>query len=156
MAAAPPSKSAPRPAAKSKAAARAAFPKKGQPPTHAEFVARLPAAVGKRFEAVRAYLKKEGAAEDLYYYGPRTGWAYRFLRGETSLCSIVVIDGKLIGIIALDAGAQAKLAWDALSDVARRARKNAHGTPELLWLDVSLDGTGAVDFKRLLRAKLNR
>jgi len=158
MGAAPPSKTAPRAAAKAKPAAapKAAFPKKGQPPTHAEFAARLPAAVGKRFEAVRAYLKKEAVTEDLYYYGPRTGWAYRFLRGETSLCSIVVIDGKLVGIIALDAAAQAKIAWDALSDVAKRARKNAHGTPELLWLDVPLDGTGAADFKRLLKAKLNR
>ena len=78
-----------KPAAKPKAGASAkvAFPKKAQPPSHAEFAARLPAAVGKRFEAVRGYLKKQEIAEDLYYYGPRTGWAYRYQRGETSLCS---------------------------------------------------------------------
>ena len=38
-------------------APKVAFPKKAQAPTHAEFAARLPAPVGKRFEAVRAYLK---------------------------------------------------------------------------------------------------
>ena len=35
-------------------AAKVAFPKKGQPPTHAEFAARLPAPVGKRFEVLRS------------------------------------------------------------------------------------------------------
>src|SRR5579862_1635890 len=123
-----------KPAAKPKASpparatAKVAFPKKAQPPSHAEFAARLPAAVGKRFEAVRGYLKKQEVAEDFYYYGPRTGWAYRYQRGETSLCSIVILKGRLVGIIALDAAAQAKVAWDALTDVARRARKIAHGT----------------------------
>jgi hypothetical protein len=38
--------------------------------------------------------------------------------------------------------------------VGKRARKMAHGTPALLWLDVPLDGTGATDFKSLLKAKL--
>ncbi|HEX3901306.1 MAG TPA: DUF3788 family protein [Polyangia bacterium] len=137
-----------------RAPAKVAFPKKAQPPSHAEFAARLPAAVGKRFEAVRGYLEKQEAAEDFYYYGPRTGWAYRYQRGETSLCSIVILKGRLVGIIALDAAAQAKVTWDALTDVARRARKVAHGTPALLWLDVPLDGTGASDFKSLLKAKL--
>jgi hypothetical protein len=135
-------------------APKVAFPKKGQPPSHAEFAARLPAAVGKRFEAVRAYLEKQEVAEDFYYYGPRTGWAYRYLRGESSLCSIMLMKGRLVGIIALDAEAQAKVSWDALTDVAKRARKVAHGTPALLWLDVPLDGTGATDFKSLLKAKL--
>jgi hypothetical protein len=130
------------------------FPKKAQPPTHAEFGARLPAAVGKRFESLRALLKKHAAVEDFYYYGPRTGWAYRYLRGTQSLCSIVILKGRLVGIVALDAAAQLKVSWDALSDVTRRARKVAHGTPALLWLDVPLDGTGATDFKSLLKAKL--
>jgi Protein of unknown function (DUF3788) len=134
--------------------AKVTFPKKAQPPTDAEFGARLPAAVGKRFEALRALLKKYAAVEDFYYYGPRTGWAYRYLRGTQSLCSIVILQGRLVGIVALDAAAQAKVAWDALSDVTRRARKVAHGTPALLWLDIPLDGTGATDFKSLLRAKL--
>jgi hypothetical protein len=139
---------APRPTAK------VTFPKKAQPPSDAEFGARLPAAVGKRFEVLRALLKKHAAVEDFYYYGPRTGWAYRYLRGTQSLCSIVILQGRLVGIVALDAAAQAKVAWDALSDVTRRARKVAHGTPALLWLDIPLDGTGATDFKSLLRAKL--
>ncbi|HVV51497.1 MAG TPA: DUF3788 family protein, partial [Polyangia bacterium] len=131
-----------------------AFPKKAAPPTAAEFAARLPAPAGKRFEAVRAYLKKQEASEDFYYYGPRTGWAYRYLRGGSSLCSIMILKGRLYGIVALDAAAQAKVAWDGLTDVGRRARKVAHGTPALLWLDVPLDGTGATDFKSLLKAKL--
>jgi Protein of unknown function (DUF3788) len=157
----PKSAEAPRPSGKAKRgepparpAAKVAFPKKGQPPTHAEFGARLPAAVGKRFEALRTLLKKQAAVEDFYYYGPRTGWAYRYMSGTQSLCSIVIMKGQLVGIIALDAAAQAKVVWNDLSDVARRARKIAHGTPALLWLDVPLDGTGATDFKSLLKAKL--
>jgi hypothetical protein len=148
----------PAPGAKSgdkpRPAPRVAFPKKAHPPTHAEFAARLPAAVGKRFEAVRALLEKQGAIEDIFYYGPRTGWAYRYLVGEKSLCSIVIQGGRLVGIVALDAEAQAKVAWGGLSEIARRARRVAHGTPTLLWVDVPLDGTGATDFKALLKAKL--
>jgi hypothetical protein len=156
-------KPAPKPAPKAKASAPArpapapkvAFPKKATPPTDAEFAARLPAPVGKRFEAVRAFLKKQEVEEDFYYYGPRTGWAYRYLREETSLCSIMLLKGRLYGIVALDADAQKKVAWDTLTDVGRHARKIAHGTPALLWLDVPLDGTGATDFKALLKAKLD-
>ncbi|HEY6476058.1 MAG TPA: DUF3788 family protein [Polyangia bacterium] len=156
-------KPAPKSAPKAKASAPArpapapkvAFPKKAAPPTDAEFAARLPAPVGKRFEAVRVYLKKQQISEDFYYYGPRTGWAYRYLRDETSLCSIMILKGRLYGIVALDADAQAKVAWKALSDVGRHARKIAHGTPALLWLDVPLDGAGATDFKALLKAKLD-
>ena len=146
---------APVPAAARPAPApKVAFPKKATPPSDAEFAARLPAPVGKRFEAVRAFLDKQGAVEDFYYYGPRTGWAYRYLREETSVCSIMILKGCLTGIVALDAAAQAKVQWGTLSDVAKRARKIAHGTPALLWLDVPLDGTGATDFKALLKAKL--
>ena len=47
------------------------------------------------------------------------------------------------------------MSWDVLSDVARRARRIAHGTPALLWLDVPLEATGAADFKQLLKAKLS-
>jgi hypothetical protein len=133
---------------------KVAFPKKGTPPTHAEFVARLPAPVGKKFESLRAFLTKQGAAEDFYYYGPRTGWAYRYLKGTQSICSIVILKGQLVGILALDGAAQARVTWGDLSDVAKRARKLAHGTPALLWLDVPLDATGAADFKSLLKAKL--
>ena len=141
---------------KPRAAPKVAFPKKGQPPSHAEFAARLPAPVGKRFEVLRAYLKKQGAAEDFFYYGPRSGWAYRYLKDDQSLCSILLSAGRLVGIIAVDGTAQARVAWDGLSDVGRKARKQAHGTPALLWIDVPLDGTGASDFKALLKAKLTR
>lgn len=141
-------------AAKPSPAPKVTFPRKSTPPTDAEFAARLPAPVGKRFEGVRAYLEKQGATEDFYYYGPRTGWAYRYLLGDVSLCSIMILKGRLYGIIALDAEAQAKVPWDTLTDVGKRARKVAHGTPTLLWLDVPLDGAGATDFKSLLKAKL--
>jgi hypothetical protein len=143
-----------KPASAAPKAPKVAFPKKAQPPTHAEFAARLPAPVGKKFESLRSYLKKQEASEDLYYYGPRTGWAYRYMKGTQSVCSIVILGGRLVGILALDAAAQARVGWGDLSDVAKRARKVAHGTPALLWLDVPLDGTGAADFKALLKAKL--
>jgi len=144
------------PPEKPRAAPKVAFPKKAQAPSHAEFAARLPAPVGKRFEVLRAYLKRQGAAEDFFYYGPRTGWGYRLMKDEQSICSIVLSSGRLVGIVALDGAAQAQVAWDGLSDIGRRARKQAHGTPALLWLDVPLDGTGANDFKALLKAKLTR
>jgi Protein of unknown function (DUF3788) len=146
----------PKPTAKvgpPKAAAKVAFPKKNQPPTQAEFAARLPAPVGKRFEMLRTFLAKRGAIEDFFYYGPRTGWACRYLVHQQSLCSILLSSGHLIGIVALDTGAQARVAWSELSDVGKRARKVAHGTPSLLWLDVPLDGAGAADFKALIKAK---
>jgi hypothetical protein len=151
-----------KPKAKAKAASapaparapKVAFPKKAQAPTHAEFAARLTAPIGKKFEALRAFLKKHEAAEDLYYYGPRTGWAYRYMKGTQSICSIVILGGRLVGIVALDAAAQTRIAWGEMSEVAKRARKVAHGTPALLWVDVPLDGTGAADFKALLKAKL--
>jgi hypothetical protein len=130
------------------------FPKRKQAPSHGEFVARLPASTGKRFEAVRAFLIKHGAAEELFFFGPRTGWAYRYLRGGQSLCSLVALGDSLVGIVALDAEAQANVDWSALSDVARKARKVAHGTPALLWLDVPLEAGGASDFRQLLKAKL--
>ena len=144
------------PAAKAARPPKVAFPKKAKAPTHAEFAARLPTALGKRFEGVRAFLEKHEAEEGFYYYGPKTGWAYRYLLGDKSLCSIVLQEDRLIGIVALDAAAQAAVDWKDLSDVARRARKVAHGTPALLWLDIPLDGTGAGDFRKLLKAKLAR
>jgi hypothetical protein len=131
------------------------FPKKNQMPTEGEFLARLPAAVGKRFDAVRTFLKKqEGVSEDLFFYGPKTGWAYRFLRGRHSLATIMIHDERLVGIVALDADAAAAVDFASLSDVATRARKLAHGSPSLMWLDLPLDGAGAADFKALLKAKL--
>jgi hypothetical protein len=134
---------------------RAAFPKKNQPPSHAEFTARLPLALGKRLEAVRAFLSKQpGVTEELYFYGPKTGWAYRYVRGAQSLCSIVIHDERLMGIVALDAAAQTAIVWEGLSPVAQRARNVAHGSPTLLWIDVPFDGTGAKDFQALLKGKL--
>jgi hypothetical protein len=135
--------------------ARAAFPKKNQPPSETEFSARLPLALGKRFETVRAFLKKQpGVTEDFYFYGPKTGWAYRYVRGPQSVCSIVIHDERLMGIVALDAAAQTAIVWEGLSDVAQKARRVAHGSPALLWIDVPFDGTGAKDFQALLKGKL--
>jgi hypothetical protein len=135
---------------------RIAFPRKNSPPTEAEFTARLPIAAGKRFDMARAFLKKQkGISEELYYYGPKTGWAYRYLRNvQQSICSIMIHDEQLLGIVALDPAASTAIDWSALSPVAQRARKLAHGSPALLWLDVPLDGSGAGDFKAIIRAKL--
>ena len=143
------------PAAAKPHKARAAFPKKNVPPSETEFSARLPLQLGKRFETVRAFLRKQpGVKEDLYYYGPKTGWAYRYVRGPQSLCSIVIHDDRLMGIVALDTAAQSAIVWEGLSPVAQRARKVAHGSPALLWIDVPFDGTGAKDFQALLKGKL--
>jgi hypothetical protein len=134
---------------------RAAFPKKSLPPNPTEFGARLPLPIGKRFEHVRAFLKKQpGVSEDLYYYGPKTGWAYRYVRGPQSLCSIVIHDDRLMGIVALDPAAQTAIVWEGLSPVGQKARKVAHGSPALLWIDVPFEGTGAKDFQAMLKAKL--
>ena len=115
----------------------------------------MPAPVGKTFESLRAFLKKqEGARGPLLTTAPRPGGRTAISTGTQSVCSIVIVGGRLTGIVALDAVAQGRIGWSDLSDVAKRARKMAHGTPALLWLDVPLDGTGAADFKALLKAKL--
>lgn len=147
--AAAPSKAKPAPAAKP------AFPKKSQPPTAATFAALLPLAVGKRLEMVRAFLLKQpGVAEDVYFYGPSSGWGLRYLAGGRPVCSLFIHGQIPVGIAALDAQADAALDWKALSPVAQAARKSAHGSPSLLWIDVPLDSSGAADFKAILKGKL--
>ncbi len=151
----PAEKAAAKPAAPKPHKPRAAFPKKNLPPNETEFSARLPLALGKRFETVRAFLKKQpGVSEELYYYGPKTGWAYRYVRGPQSLCSIVIHDERLMGIVALDPAAQTAIVWEGLSPVGQKARKVAHGSPALLWIDVPFEGAGAKDFQAMLKAKL--
>jgi hypothetical protein len=132
------------------------FPKKNQPPSEAEFVARLPLPVGKKFETIRAFLKKQkDVAEDLYFYGPKTGWAYRYRHGPHSLATIMIHSDRLVGIVALDAATLSEVDFTALSEVGERARRLAHGSPAVSWFDLPLDGTGAADFKVLLKAKLS-
>jgi hypothetical protein len=134
---------------------KVAFPKKNQPPTAAAFAARLPLTLGKRLEMVRSYLQRqEGVREDVYFYGPKTGWALRYLRGEQPLCSLLLHEDAPVGIVALSAGATAAVDWKSLSPVGQLARKHAHGSPSMLWLDVPLAGNGAADFKSILRVKL--
>jgi hypothetical protein len=131
------------------------FPKKNKAPTETEFAARLPAAVGKRFDGVRSFLKKQKrVVEELYYYGPKTGWAYRYLRDGHSVATVMIHDERLLGIVSLDQSAVSVVDWGGLSPIGRRARQAAHGSPALLWLDLPLEGTGAADFKALLKAKL--
>jgi len=134
---------------------RVAFPKKNQPPTAAAFAARLPLALGKRFEMARSFLlRQEGVNEDMYFYGPKTGWALRYLRAQHPLCSLLLHGDGPVAIVALDAAAAAAVDWKGLSPVGQLARKNAHGSPSMLWLDVPLAGTGAADFKAIVRVKL--
>jgi hypothetical protein len=136
-------------------APRPAFPKKNQPPTPPAFAAQLPLALGKRLDGVRTFLlKQKGVREDVYFYGPESGWALRYLQGNRPLCSLHVHDQHPVGIISLEAAACEKLDWKALSPAARRARQQAHGSPSLLWLDVPLEAEGASDFRSMLRAKL--
>jgi hypothetical protein len=136
--------------------ARIAFPKKSARPSDTQFAARLPLAAGKRFEMVRGFLKKQrGVTEELYYYGPKTGWAFRYLRNvQQSICSIMIHDERLLGVVALDPAAAEAVDWAQLSPVGQKAKKLAHGSPARLWVDLALDGSGAADFKILLKAKL--
>jgi hypothetical protein len=148
-------KAAEKPVAKAKGKPRIAFPKKNQPPTVAQFAALLPLPVGKRFEGVRTFLaKQKDVTEDLYFYGPRSGWGLRYLAGGRPVCSLFVHGDRPLGIVSLDAAASEGVDWKGLSDVGQKARRAAHGSPALLWLDVALDGSGASDFKVLLKAKI--
>jgi hypothetical protein len=134
---------------------KVAFPKKNLPPTAAAFAARLPLTLGKRFEVARSFLlRQKGVREDVYFYGPKTGWALRYLVGEQPLCSLLLHEDCPVGIVALPAAAAAAVDWKKLSPVGQLARKNAHGSPSMLWLDVPLAGDGAADFKSILRVKL--
>ncbi|HEX7599221.1 MAG TPA: hypothetical protein VF518_13475 [Polyangia bacterium] len=134
---------------------RVAFPKKNQQPTPAAFTARLPLALGKRFEAARSFLiKQKDVAEDVYFYGPSTGWALRYLLAGKPLCALLLHSGLPVAIVSMEAAACAAVEWQALSPVGQRAQKTAHGSPSLLWLDIPLAGTGAADFKMIVRAKL--
>ena len=134
---------------------KVAFPKKNQPPTAAAFAARLPLTLGKRFEMVRSYLlRQKDVREDVYFYGPKTGWALRYLMGEQPLCSLLLHEDSPVGIVALSASATAAVAWKSLSPVGQLAHKHAHGSPSMLWLDVPLSGNGAADLKAILRVKL--
>jgi hypothetical protein len=132
-----------------------AFPKKNQPPTANAFAARLPLALGKRFEMARSFLLRQpGITEDVYFYGPKTGWALRYLIGEQPLCSLLLHGDSPVGIVALDAASSAAVDWKGLSPVGQLAHKHAHGSPSMLWLDVPLAATGAADLKAILRVKL--
>ncbi len=155
-----PKAAAEKPAAKVSAKATAAantgaFTKKNHPPAAAEFAARLPLALGKRFEGVRGLLlKQKGTAEDVFFYGPKAGWALRYIVKRRPLCSLLILGEQPLGILSLDEAATAAVDWPSLSPVAQQARKAAHGSPAQLWLDVPLEGSGAADFKALLKAKL--
>jgi hypothetical protein len=134
---------------------KVAFPKKNQPPTAVAFAARLPLALGKRLEMVRSFLLRQpDIKEDVYFYGPKTGWALRFLVGEQPLCSLLLHEDCPVGIVSLPATATAAVDWKSLSPIGQLARKHAHGSPSMLWLDVPLAGTGAADFKAILRVKI--
>jgi hypothetical protein len=144
-----------KPVSTSSARPQVAFPKKNQPPTAAAFAARLPLALGKRFEAVRAFLiKQTGVSEEPYFYGPRSGWALRYLREGRPVCSLHIHDDLPMGLVSLDPRSLAGIDWKSLSAAGQKARKLAHGSPSLLWLDVPLDGGGAADFKAIARVKL--
>jgi hypothetical protein len=149
-----PAPAAPRPV-RAPQPPRVAFPKKNQQPTPAVFTARLPLALGRRFEAARTFLlKQKEVVEDVCFYGPSTGWALRYLFGGKPLCALLLHSDLPVAIVSLEATANAAVDWQALSPIGQRAQKAAHGSPSRLWLDVPLAGTGAADFKTIIRAKL--
>jgi hypothetical protein len=132
-----------------------AFPKKNQPPSVAQFAALLPLPVGKRFEGVRSFLtKQKEVTEDVYFYGPKSGWGLRYLQGGRPVCTLFVHGDRPLGIVSLDPAANEGVDWRSLSDVGQKARRAAHGSPTMLWVDVALDASGATDFKAILKAKL--
>jgi hypothetical protein len=140
---------------KAKKPPRIAFPKKNQAPTAAQFAALLPLPVGKRFESVRGYLlKQKTVTEDVYFYGPKSGWGLRYLAAGRPVCTLFVHDDRPLGIVSLDAAASEAIDWKALSDVGQKARRAAHGSPAQLWLDVPLESSGAGDFRAILKAKI--
>jgi hypothetical protein len=115
----------------------------------------MPVALGKRLEMVRSFLlKQKGVREDVYFYGPESGWALRYQHENRPLCSLHVQDQRPVGIVSLPAGAAGRVDWKGLSPAARKARQQAHGSPTLLWLDLPLEEDGATDFRAILRAKL--
>jgi hypothetical protein len=146
-----PRSAGPRP----KAPPKVPFPKKNQPPTPTAFAALLPLPLGKKFDGVRGFLaKQKEVSEDVYFYGPHSGWGLRYLAGGRPLCTLLVHRSRPLGIVSLDAAAADGVEWKDLSEVGQKARRAAHGSPSLLWLDVPLDTSGAADFKALVRAKL--
>jgi hypothetical protein len=149
-----PEKAKTSPAAASKPP-KVAFAKRDQPPAAAAFAARLPLTLGKRFEMARSFLlRQKDVKEDVYFYGTKTGWALRYLVGDYPLCVLLLYRDMPVGIVSLSAEVAAAVDWKGLSPVGQLARKRAHGSPSLLWLDVPLVGHGAADFKAILRAKL--
>lgn len=137
-------------------ASKPAFPKKAQPPTAAAFASRLPLALGRRLETVRSFLlKQKTVTEDIYFYGPKSGWGLRYLIDSRPVCALFVHGERPVGIVSLDAATTAVVDWKALSPVGQKSRRTAHGSPSLLWLDIPLDGTGMADLKALLKAKLD-
>lgn len=142
-------------ASRAKKPPKVAFPKKNQPPTAAAFAALLPLPLGKRLESVRSFLlKQKQITEDVFFYGPRSGWGLRYLCDGRPVCTLFVHGDRPLGILSLDAAANQAIDWKALSPIAQHARRAAHGSPSQLWLDLPLDATGASDLKVILKAKL--
>jgi hypothetical protein len=140
---------------KPKAPVKIPFPKKNQPPAPEAFAAQLPVSLGKKLDGVRGFLAKlKDVSEDVFFYGPHSGWGLRYVAAGRPLCTLLVHRARPLGIVSLDPAATEAVQWDALSEVAHKARRAAHGSPSMLWLDVPLDSSGAADFKALLRAKL--
>ena len=101
---------------------KVAFPKKNQPPTAAAFAARLPLALGKRFEMARTFLlRQKDINEDVYFYGPKTGWALRYLISGQPLCALLLHGDSPVGIVSLPAAAAAAVDWKSLSPLGQLA-----------------------------------
>ena len=146
----------PKPPAREKAPPKIPFPRKNQPPTPTAFAAQLPVQLGKKLDGLRGFLTKQReVSEDVFFYGPNSGWGLRYVASGRPLCTLLVHRARPLGIVSLEPAAAEAVAWQNLSEVAKKARRAAHGSPSLLWLDVPLESSGAADFKALLKAKLS-
>lgn len=136
-------------------APKIAFPKKQQPPAPDEFSARLPLPLGKRLEALRAFLtKQDEVKEDVFFYGAKSGWALRYRWRDTPLCALFIHGDRPLAILSLSGAMDGQVPWAELSAVGQAARSAAHGNPDLLWIDLPLEGTGAADLRVVIKTKL--
>ena len=83
---------------------------------------KLRSQVGLVFQNPDSQLFSASVREDVYFYGPRTGWALRYLMGEQPLCSLLLHGDAPVGIVALSAGATAAVDWKTMSPPVSTAK----------------------------------
>ena len=136
---------------------RPAFASKTQPPSADEFGRALDPAEGKRFEGTRSFLSRQkGVEEDVFFYGPQTGWGLRYRDRGAPLCALLVSGQKPFAVVAMTKSVADEIEWSELADATQRAKLEADGTQpgEHFWLDLHLDAKGHNDLRVLVKARL--